>query len=280
MVNPPLPAGPARLTATIDVFFTSLVEHGSSSLRAQDFLDLATQAKREQDQPLASAATRLASLLSASALPLDTLDLHLRASLEHLRLLVDQAGERQAAKANVGLKNGAADRSRPEADLRDDPEAVLGATDSLRRRLALWRLSPVSSRPSPCKPHALERAFVVRLAHQRYLVAVSGLSQIELERSGNADEASVVRLGALLQLPAIRRKLRRGLLLRLVPPGNEPCFAVDAIVSQGDFLIHPLPRMLTGHPVFSGCAILPGGKIALLLDLAALSQCCSTGLRR
>ncbi len=132
---------------------------------------------------------------------------------------------------------------------------------------------------------AIIEGMVVRLASQRFIVPT--LSIVRMIRPSERHISSVFERGEMLWLGDQLLPLHR--LDRLFEiegavgdPGNaavlivehdnrQVAFMVDELLGQQQVVIKPLGALLRKTPGFSGGAILPDGKVGLILDVAGLT---------
>jgi two-component system chemotaxis sensor kinase CheA len=86
----------------------------------------------------------------------------------------------------------------------------------------------------------------------------------------------VVSLGALLGLGAPSPPAARKIALAQLAAGgadeagDRAAFIVDELLDEAELTVKRLPRRLAGAPHLSGAAILPSGRVALILNVQAL----------
>lgn len=153
---------------------------------------------------------------------------------------------------------------RGSVDVRNFPG--MGATFSIRVPLTV----------------AIIQGFVFEVEDETYVVPLEAVSEcVDLPRSTSGDESlGVVNLrGEAVPYLRLRRTLdlsgrtpARESLVVVKHAGRRAALAVDTLVGESQVVIKPFNRALSDLPGLAGATILGTGRVALILDLAALLE--------
>lgn len=131
---------------------------------------------------------------------------------------------------------------------------------------------------------AIIEGMVFRLAEHRYIVPT--LSIVRMIRPGEADLTTVFERGEMLKLGDRLVPLHRlermfqvdraikspfdAAVIVVEHDNRQVAFLVDELLGQQQIVIKPLGVMLRQYPGFTGGAIMPDGRVGLILDVAGL----------
>ncbi len=131
---------------------------------------------------------------------------------------------------------------------------------------------------------AIIEGMIVRLGTQRLVIPT--LSIVRMIRPGEQDLSSVFDRGELLKLgdqllPLFRLDRTFEIAGAVQDPTNaavvvvehenrQIAFLVDELLGQQQIVIKPLGQLLQKYPGFSGGAIMPDGRVGLILDVASI----------
>ncbi|NUN98378.1 MAG: chemotaxis protein CheA [Candidatus Omnitrophica bacterium] len=131
---------------------------------------------------------------------------------------------------------------------------------------------------------AIIDGMVVRVARERYIIPT--LSIIRSFRPRREDLQTVLQRGEMLKVhgnliplfrldrlfdaPGSEQDLGKATIVVVEDSGSQAGIVVDELLGQQQIVIKPLGDILQGTPGLSGGAIMPDGRVGLILDVASL----------
>ncbi|HEY7957039.1 MAG TPA: response regulator, partial [Polyangia bacterium] len=106
--------------------------------------------------------------------------------------------------------------------------------------------------------------------------------RVAISGTGGRRELPLVRLGALLGVPAPPGQTRRAALVLTAPgaPGVETfAMTCDKVIGPREIVVRSLGPLLSSLPLFAGATISGAGKVQLILDVAHLAEHARRGVR-
>src|SRR5262249_6638320 len=88
----------------------------------------------------------------------------------------------------------------------------------------------------------------------------------------------LVRLGALLGVPAPPGMVRRSALLLTPPTGGTCAMTCDKVIGPREIVVRSLGPLLAGLRLYAGATISGAGKVQLILDVAHLAEHAARGV--
>jgi two-component system chemotaxis sensor kinase CheA len=138
---------------------------------------------------------------------------------------------------------------------------------------------------------AIIDGMVVRVASERYIIPT--LSIVQSLRPKREDLQTVLQKGEMLKvhgrlMPLFRldrlfaisggqQEAVSGTIVVVEDSGRQTGIVVDEILGQQQIVIKPLGELLQGTPGVSGGAIMPDGRVGLILDVASLVRMATSG---
>jgi chemotaxis protein histidine kinase CheA/ActR/RegA family two-component response regulator len=139
---------------------------------------------------------------------------------------------------------------------------------------------------------AVQQALLFKVSGQVYAVpAARVIEAVQIEAGDlrldgvhervllNGQELGLVRLGALLGVPAPPGNTTRRAGLVILSDGDRFLVTCDKVIGPREIVVRALGPLLSGLPLYAGATISGAGKVQLILDVEQLAQVARTGVR-
>lgn len=133
---------------------------------------------------------------------------------------------------------------------------------------------------------AIIEGMVVRLGDQRFIIPT--LSIVRMVRPGETDLATILqrsemlklgdqiiplhRLDQLFGIPGTQQDPANAAVVVIEQDNGQVAFMVDELLGQQQIVIKPLGPLLQKHPGLAGGAVMPDGRVGLILNVAGITS--------
>ena len=133
---------------------------------------------------------------------------------------------------------------------------------------------------------AVIEGMVIRVGDQRFIVPTLALIRVHRPRPGEIRTVSqrqeflsttdqlipLVRLGRVFEIEGAETELNRGVVILVEGKGRPVGLLVDEMIGQQQIVIKGLGRALQNVPGIAGGAVMPDGRVGLILDVQGILE--------